>query len=74
MTLNSSDFLSILPVLVLVGWASVLLLVDLFLKGDVDDRLRAALQRHLAASAGDTSKRMRQFAHSVVTLPEFHLC
>jgi len=32
MNFNASDFLTILPILVLVVWASVLLIVDLFLK------------------------------------------
>jgi hypothetical protein len=52
-------------------------LLDLFLQGDVEQRVRESL---LAAfpppgpqNGDNRSARLRQFAHAVVTLPEFHL-
>lgn len=48
--------------------------VDLFLQGDVASNVREALLKDVPAKGGDASKWLRQFTHSVVTLPEFQLC
>jgi len=49
-------------------------IVDLFLQGDVQSDVRENLLETVASSGSDTSKWLRQFTHSVVTLPEFQLC
>jgi uncharacterized protein (DUF1800 family) len=48
--------------------------VDLFLQGDVESNVREALLKGVPSTSSDASKWLRQFTHSVVTLPEFQLC
>ncbi|MGD8501912.1 MAG: DUF1800 family protein, partial [Phycisphaerales bacterium] len=52
-------------------------LVDLFLQGDFDSDVYDTLAKTAHAEVGDGSDdlegRIRRFAHTVVTLPEFHL-
>ena len=48
-------------------------LVDLFLQGDVDPEVHSALLKTTHEGEAGLSPRLRQFAYSVVTLPEFHL-
>jgi hypothetical protein len=49
------------------------LLVDLFLQGDLDERVAEALPKTAGTGEGKPPQRLRRFAHSVVTLPEFQL-
>jgi len=51
-------------------------LLDLFLQGDIDPKVRDSLLKSTAASAsagGDSAQQIRRFAHTVLTLPEFQL-
>ena len=52
-------------------------LLDLFLQGDVEDSVRKVLLKTALGPAtldgGEPSRWLRQFAHRVVTLPEFQL-
>ncbi len=48
-------------------------LLDLFLQGDLDVCVRDALSETEPSVTDDPSQRLRQFAHFVVTLPEFQL-
>ncbi len=55
--------------------ASAKLLIDLFLQDDISEETRRSLSKALAsAQGGALSQQLREFAHRVVTLPEFHLC
>ena len=47
-------------------------LVDLFLGGDIEPDVRAALGKDLV-QYGNNTQALRRFAHGVVTLPEFQL-
>jgi uncharacterized protein (DUF1800 family) len=48
--------------------------VDLFLQGDVAENVHEAMLEGIPSAGDNASKWLRQFTHSVVTLPEFHLC
>ena len=48
-------------------------LLDLFLQGDVEDRVAETLLKTAEGGDADPSERLRRLAHGVVTLPEFHL-
>ena len=48
--------------------------VGLFLQGDVQSNVREALLKAVPSTSDDTSKWLRQFTYSVVTLPEYQLC
>jgi uncharacterized protein (DUF1800 family) len=51
------------------------LLIDLFLQGDISEETRASLLKTVPpAKGGNSSQPLRELAHRVVTLPEFHLC
>ena len=50
------------------------LLLDLFLQGDVPEAVRDALLADVRqAPAAEAAKRLRQFAHRLAALPEYHL-
>ena len=50
-------------------------LLDLFLQGDLDAKVRDTLLKSLSGTVAeaDATARLRQLAHAIVTLPEFHL-
>jgi uncharacterized protein (DUF1800 family) len=48
-------------------------LLDLFVQGDVEDRVTETMLKTVATMKGSTTERLRRFAHAVVALPEYQL-
>jgi len=71
------DKLNPLPVATRYGYSTPesagRFLLDLLLQGDLEADVRETLLESLSPAAADPSQRLRRFAHTVVTLPEFQL-